>query len=386
MTSNQVRRTVFNLLWVVVLICIAIAGSAVQLDRQSSRDPHLARAVPDYFRSFAQTQIALSALEAESAGADRESAKLLLTRPIPEKHLAIFALAASRSDEPEVSAAALQLAAMRGWREPLVQYYVADAALRSGNAELAAQRILALWMLGNRDGAMKRALSVMLADPVARASTAQWLVETPQYASQFAKWGAANLEESLHPRLLAQASGGGLALGCDTTVEIVQAYLNTGAAEAAKKVWRDACNNGKTNALASFTGVYPGVSRTGDLAGWGARNGASFGSIDCTDCQPSLEVINRRSGYVPVAERVIPLAPGIYRLNLKMRPAVSSLPYRLEVICFSDTGKSAAPVELRSTEPEARIKIEAADCPVQRLRFVAPPGSASITQLGLVAS
>lgn len=131
--------------WIASLGAIALVATFAQLDRSARFAPQLAASVPAPFRGFAAEQLARQAVLAGDAEASmREARALLRARPMPAEHLALLARANLLAGNGDVALAALQAAAARGWREPFAQRAMAEAALESGDVEIAGQRIAAL--------------------------------------------------------------------------------------------------------------------------------------------------------------------------------------------------------------------------------------------------
>lgn len=136
--------------WFAGLLVLAAVTIGLQLDRQSALNPALAGMVPAPLRAFAQTHVAVSASEGEDAAAAlSEARRLIRRRPVPAEHLALLAVAQARADMTEQAGVTIQMAARRGWREPVSQQAMLRLALAAGDEAEAARRYVALLLLSD---------------------------------------------------------------------------------------------------------------------------------------------------------------------------------------------------------------------------------------------
>lgn len=136
-----------RMLWIALLFALAVVTTMLQLDRQADATLALAPFVPEPVRGYAQTRIALAAAEgADSAAALEEAKRLVRRRPIPAEHLTLLALAQTKAGMPEQAGLTIQIAAQRGWRDPVAQEAVLRLALAAGDEPEAARRYAALFL------------------------------------------------------------------------------------------------------------------------------------------------------------------------------------------------------------------------------------------------
>lgn len=134
-----------RILWVGAIILAALVATGVQLDRQARYSPPFATAVPEPFRAFAQARIASSAVVGGNTFLGlAEAERLVAVRPYPAEHLRLLATAQFEAEQAEQSAVTVQLAARRGWRDPLAQQAMLELALGAGDGSEAARRYAAL--------------------------------------------------------------------------------------------------------------------------------------------------------------------------------------------------------------------------------------------------
>lgn len=137
-------------IWFGALAVLAVLTALLQIDKQSEAAPALAQAVPSPLRDYAQTHVTLAALEAgDAAAALTEAERLVRRRPVPAEYLSLLAVAQARAGRAEQAAMTIQIAAQRGWREPLAQETLLKLALSAGDTPEAARRYTAL-LLSNK--------------------------------------------------------------------------------------------------------------------------------------------------------------------------------------------------------------------------------------------
>lgn len=135
-----------RILWGAVLMAIAVSTTALQIDRQSASTPQLAPLVPAPLRAYAHPQIIRTALQAgDSATALAAANDLVRRRPLPAEHLTLLAVAQAGAGQGDRSAFTIQVAAQRGWRDPVPQEAVLRLALDAGDKAEAARRFAALF-------------------------------------------------------------------------------------------------------------------------------------------------------------------------------------------------------------------------------------------------
>ncbi len=136
-----------RLTWYGALFLIAAVTTFAQIDRQSLATPALASLVPEPMRGYSQVRVtALAAESDDPALALEEARKLVRRRPVPAEHLTLLAVAQTRSGAVEEAGTTIQIAAKRGWREPLAQEAVLRLALAAGDKPEAARRYTALFL------------------------------------------------------------------------------------------------------------------------------------------------------------------------------------------------------------------------------------------------
>lgn len=135
-----------RIVWFAALLTIAAVTTALQFDRQSERSTELAPLVPEPFRGYAQTQLALAAIKSKNAPAALAAAEeLVRRRPVPAEHLTLLATAQAQAGKAEQAAFSIQMGAQRGWRDPVAQEAVLRLSMAAGDKAEAARRYAALF-------------------------------------------------------------------------------------------------------------------------------------------------------------------------------------------------------------------------------------------------
>lgn len=136
-----------RVIWWSALLALAVVTTFLQLDRQSEANPALASLVPVPLRGYAQVPIAGMASEGDDAAlALAEARRLVRRRPVPAEHLTLLAVAQTKAGAADQAGLTIQIAAQRGWREPLAQEAVLRLALAAGDKPEAARRYAALFL------------------------------------------------------------------------------------------------------------------------------------------------------------------------------------------------------------------------------------------------
>jgi len=98
-------------------------------------------------RNYAQTRITAAALESgDPKAALAEAERLVRRRPLPAEYLTLLAVGQAKAGQEEKAAETIQVAARRGWREPLAQVAMLRLALANADRPEAARRYAALFL------------------------------------------------------------------------------------------------------------------------------------------------------------------------------------------------------------------------------------------------
>ncbi len=182
-------------LWYALLAVIGLVTAGLQLDREAEAWGELAPFVPEPFRSFAQARIVAESLDTGNASETlREAQRLVARRPAPAENLTLLALAQNNAGDIGAASRSIQIAAARGWRDPLVQDTVARMALDAGDTGEAARRYTALMLQPDTPDALLRELGPeVFGEPggPGREAMAEVVSGTYRWGSLFLRRGAA---------------------------------------------------------------------------------------------------------------------------------------------------------------------------------------------------
>lgn len=130
-----------------------------------------------------QRMIELAIVSGHADGATLAASRHLVRwRPVPAHNLVLYAQSAQLAGEQDRLLPALEVAASRGWRVPLLQVMAGRAALLSGDADGAANRIAALIATGAAPAERRLMLAELMQQAPGRAALAR-LFERPGHYS-----------------------------------------------------------------------------------------------------------------------------------------------------------------------------------------------------------
>lgn len=229
--------------WAGLMAAIAIVTAFAQLDRTSRFAPDLAANVPAPFRGFAQQRLSEASILAGDAQKSLDRSRdLLRVRPIPAEHLALLARAELLAGDEAAAIEALQAAGMRGWREPVSQRAMAEAALVSANYDVAAQRIAALLATGSLNAGEAEGLVKRLAQTAqGRAALARAMAAGGHWQVNFFRRVPAYLEPAEFADLAFLARSNGADLSCDVLDSTAARFEQQGDADLAQLFWPGDC-------------------------------------------------------------------------------------------------------------------------------------------------
>lgn len=197
---------IVRLVWYMLLLLTGAVAVFAQTDRQSRRDPEMARFVPPAFQSFALPHNLADAIaRGDTTAAQQTAQRLVERRPVPAEHLTGLAIARLSAGEAAQSAAAIRLAANRGWRNLPAQEAMLRAAMQEGDSAQAAKRLAAIWALHPASERTPGLTQLVLVDPVARAAFAQELANGARWPRHFVRSGQRVIGQPMHAAILRDA-------------------------------------------------------------------------------------------------------------------------------------------------------------------------------------
>lgn len=207
-----------RIIWLAGLLAIAVVTIAVQLDRQAAMNPELARLVPGPFRAYSQTHLAAAASEGtDPARALEETRTLVRRRPVPAEHLSLLAVAQTKAGMEDAAVMSVQIAAQRGWREPLAQEAVLRMALAAGDRPEAARRYAALFLRAETPDELLREVGPEVledADGAGQRTLVDIVSGTDRWQSLFLRRGAQVMPPATFTRIVAATMAEGTRYDC----------------------------------------------------------------------------------------------------------------------------------------------------------------------------
>lgn len=204
-----------QVMWILSLLLIAAVTTAFQLDRQSRYVPQWAKYVPEPARYFAQTHVTAQALQSEDPEAAQAAASTLLSRrSVPAENMRLYAQAALQEGSAEQGLLALQLAAQRGWRDPIAQEAMARIAWAGGDAAESARRLAALYAREPNSAVLEELADEVLSNPEGRDQMAELLAGPARWEAAFVRTAVRDLSTPTYNDVLLAAHEKGAKLSC----------------------------------------------------------------------------------------------------------------------------------------------------------------------------
>lgn len=229
-------------LYLLLLAALGLCVVGVQLDRQAYDDLQAAALVPGPFRGVSEQRVLEASARQEQPPAMVDEARnLVRRRPLPARHLLLFAQAAERAGEREQAIAAIEIAAVRGWREPGPQLAVAQAGLLSGNYDAAAQRLAALAATGAAYDETSILLAAMLAEEGGRAALADLLTGEGTWKRNFVQRLASVAQAEQLADTIDMAWERGATLDCAQLRMAAQRFMASERPDLAERIWQGDC-------------------------------------------------------------------------------------------------------------------------------------------------
>lgn len=236
-----------GVIWRLALLAIACVTAGVQLDRQSAKTHVFAEYVPTPLRSVAQRSIAAYGLDADNPEyALQEAERLVARRPLPAVHLRILAQAQFAAGEVDQSALTIQIAAQRGWREPLAQESVLRLALAAGDMAEASRRYAALFLRRDTEDALLEELGAqVLAEPggEGRQTLVGIVAGGKRWHNQFLRRGARVMPADAFVEIVQAAIEAGTQFNCEplTSINTTIASRNPDSAAQLNEIANASC-------------------------------------------------------------------------------------------------------------------------------------------------
>ncbi|MBU7580938.1 MAG: hypothetical protein KAF27_10790 [Porphyrobacter sp.] len=209
-----------RIIWIATLIGVGAVTTGLQLDRAADSSPALAPLVPEAFRSYAQAQIAATAVQAgDTPVALAAAEELVRSRPLPAENLTLLAAAQAKAGQTEKAGFSIQIAAQRGWRDPVAQETVLRLALEAGDKAEAARRYGALFRREETPDALLTELGLkVLGEPggEGRKTLAGIIAGADRWHELFLQRGARVMPADAFAEVVAMAAERGARFDCGT--------------------------------------------------------------------------------------------------------------------------------------------------------------------------
>lgn len=230
-------------IWLAALAALGALAIGAQLDRQSRTVPSMAAGVPAPFRSFALEPLAYTAsTQNQPVQALKLAHKLLRTRPLPAENLRLFAQTSIAAGDPATASRAMTLAGQRGWRDPFTQLVMAAAASDSGNLQVAAQRLVALYSTDQRSKQADVLMVRLLQSADGREIIASMMIDDPNWVDSLLTLSLKDVGPDTLADLLARAERHGAGISCGKLQNAARRLHRSGAAQAAAQVVPARCS------------------------------------------------------------------------------------------------------------------------------------------------
>ena len=351
--------------WYSVITCIAIVAVGVELDRQGRTDHWAAAIVPEPFRSDALERLARRSYDSgDKAEGEAFARSLVERRPIPAEALSLYAAGLLANGNEEAGAAALQLAAGRGWRDRFVQRVVILSALQQGRPQIAANRVVGLWRIGEREDWLKDLTRATLEAPGGLPALEKALVVRDKYfGTEFLVWATAKLPLEIVDRLANQMAARQSEFNCQTFSSQTEKLVRYGDIKSVSAVWNKFCASGRFSSVNDLS-----FNTTDTLPGPFDWHYPANPGIDVEVRQVSKDVLLHYSSSDPllrvIARRYLAVEPGRHVLKVDRKAAISGADWRITCIA-ADGHRSDVKLD-PAVDAQWSFVVQAA-CPVQEL-------------------
>ena len=368
----------------ILLACLFIAwGSGV--DRLSARAPLLERLVPAGLRAQAERSAAAIALSREDGpSALAHSAAAVRADPLDPVSNALLGASRRLAGDEAGAEAAFRVAAQRGWREPITQFYWYDAALRRGDMNLAVLRADAILRVNLRfPDADEMLFAPLEQSEGGRSALARRLAEGPPWLGRYFAFAGIADDVVLRRRVQVAVATAeqGARLGCETARVPVFSLLRRGMRRDAELLWQAHCDPGLPTGGLADGGFEQLADANSDLPfGW--RRHSSGDLLIATAEMPSggnaARLRNSSSVSKAPLTQAVGLAEGSYLLRADVR--IAGRPAQGRVVASLDCGgQPRRPARVSGDMAGGGQRLVALACESQTLGLWLRPGDGEVT-------
>lgn len=365
--------------WFAFVAVIIVAAIGTQMDREGHLSLRVARMVPVVFQGSALDTLAMDAIRRKDRyEGEVLSRRLIHRRPIPAESLSLYARALAASGKEVASAAALQSAAGRGWRDRFVQRAVIVSALQQGDNEVAVNRIIGLWRIGERDAWLKEVTQASLMSPAGVRKMRQTFIPRERFVdTNFFIWASSDLPLSTASQLGTAMRSQNGEFDCGKFSQQVDGLAYKGKLKAAIFFWDMFCkpNNSKDKEGISFDvdGDTPGPLN------WRYPENASVTTwLEPIEGDRTLQYSSTSPLNRTIAKRYLDLEPGHYLLVRGKLKGHMGLAWQMKCV------RRDKPFITGSFTIEKQEFTVARGCLVQELSIQARAGSGRVGPLSIL--
>lgn len=355
----------------------SVVATLVQADRHSVEARSFNTFVPEQFRIFTLARASLQKInQARPTEAVHDAKRLVFLHPIQAESLTVLALAEHSAGNEKRSVAALTLAAERGWREPFAQQAVALAAARSGEADVAAERLIALWKTSSGRQFAYQVTPRILVNDVTIVEFTKRLDAKSYWTRVFSRWAADHLSSTVYRKVVQHSRNNGHSFRCDYIAQKVRKYLTRGLADDARELWFDNCSsNVSTLTSVVFPGVVSKIDRADDPFAW--QFPPSVGLTMTVRADGSLSFTNNEPVQSILARKYLELEPGQYLLKVShSRQVDRRAALFVKFKCRSSNADVKYTSRLHTVDGgPIKLTVPASSCGVQSLSLLVTQGS-----------
>jgi len=364
-------------LWLCLLGLVALAAIPLQIDRSARTRPDLAYLVPATFQEFSRLELTVADVNNGDKAAFEPAGRMLRWYPVPAENLTVYAIAAALDGQDELAGKAITLSAQRGWRDATAQKAMFDSALRTGQWEVAADRLGALWMSGKEAGGAPALLPQLLETLEGRQALTERLRSAPRWRSNFITWATTSPDEPEVAEFLAAAQRQGVEFSCEDLAAAANRYARMGQSEAAAAVWSGKCVSGTDDAGTSLEFTAGDEQLLGPFD-WRYPDHAGL-SVELREAQGHVVLDYKYDDPIKAvtAQKKTRFAPGPQRFSiLSDQPAASATRSPSLRISCVNTRKTRSRLDLiKQSDGRYAVTIPPESCGTQQISLIVPKGS-----------
>lgn len=224
------------------LATVAVAALGNGLDRASAAHPHLARYVPAPFAAEAwRTRAAATLGSGQDDHGIAAAEAAVLADPVDPRSAALLGAGNLAAGKPVRADQAFRVAARFGWRDPLTQLYLMNAALNEREPRLAALRLDAVLRQAPTFPVRDMLIAQFFAAPGGGPALAERLSLRPAWTAAFLGDRTGLSLAALDQRARLVAAMPPPQWGCGEVAGLVQRLIQQGGAQTASVLWRAQC-------------------------------------------------------------------------------------------------------------------------------------------------